>query len=321
MIRKLVICSFVVLIASVSFAAPKEEPKEVYYIVAHGGITNPFWQRTLKGAEDAGKELGVEVHFQAPEQYDVKEMVDMLDTVIARKPTGIASTLSVPEMTDEPLRTAAKNGIPVVLLDADDNRPDPIPHIAFVGWNAYGIGTQSADKIIDELGKKPKHVLIGVHEAGNIALEARAQGLIDVLTKRLGSSVKIDKLLTTVDMAKAMSAYDSFLAAHPDVDLIFATGSASGDPAIKFLEEKNLQGKITLVTADLSEQILGGIERGTVAFTSDCQQYLWGYLPVVYLHLYHKYGMRPVSPTFTGPSIIDKSNLESVKALVSEGIR
>jgi hypothetical protein len=101
----------------------------------------------------------------------------------------------------------------------------------------------------------------------------------------------------------------------------FPIGSCIGDPAIKLLEEKNLQGKITLVTADLSEQILGGIERGTVAFTSDCQQYLWGYLPVVYLHLYHKYGMRPVSPTFTGPSIIDKSNLEAVKALVSEGIR
>ena len=317
MIRKLIISCFVVFIAGFSLSTPKE----VYYIVAHGGITNPFWQRTLKGAQDAGKELGVEVHFLAPQQYDVKEMVDMLDTVIASKPTGIASTLSIPEMTDEPLRTAAKNGIPVVLLDADDNRPDPIPHIAFVGWNAYGIGTLSADKIIDELGIKPKHVLIGLHEAGNIALEARAQGMVDVFTKRLGSSVKIDKVLTTVDMAKAMSAYDSFLASHPDVDLIFASGSASGDPAIKFLEEKNLQGKITLVTADLSEQIIGGIERGTVAFTSDCQQYLWGYLPVIYLHLYHQYGIRPVSPTFTGPSIIDKSNLEAVKALVSEGIR
>lgn len=318
----IVVLTFISMLSTFSIIGCSQEKTPVFYVLAHGGITNPFWQRAQKGCEDAGKELGVETHFYAPAEFDVQELVNMLETVIARKPDGIACTLTVVEALDEPLRRAISMGIPVVLLDADDPRPEGerIPAIGFIGWDAYGLGVQSANKVMNDLKIMPKHVLVGIHEAGNIGLENRVRGLIDTFAQK-SPGTKVETILTTVDMSKAVSVYKAYLTANPDVDMIFAAGSASGHPAIKFLEEEGLTGKVLLVTADLSEEIINAIDSGVVAFTTDCQQYLWGWQSVVMLFKYAQYGIAPISPTYTGPSIVDKSNVEQVRNLVKAGVR
>jgi hypothetical protein len=53
MIRKLIISCFIVFIAGLSFAAPKE----AYYIVAHGGITIPSGSELLKAQRTLAKNL------------------------------------------------------------------------------------------------------------------------------------------------------------------------------------------------------------------------------------------------------------------------
>jgi simple sugar transport system substrate-binding protein len=58
-----------------------------------------------------------------------------------------------------------------------------------------------------------------------------------------------------------------------------------------------------------------------VLFTIDQQQYLQGYLPVVFLYLYKEYGLIPHEKVLTGPSIVDKSNVDVVEKTVREGYR
>lgn len=293
-----------------------------FYVCAHGGISDPFWQRVGKGVEDAAKELGpnVEATFLAPQVFSVEKLVDLVEGAIATKPDGIAVTITRPEALNDPLRRAIKMGIPVIGIDMEDPRPDRIPYLTFVGWNNYDIGVLSANKVLDELKFTPHHVLIAIHQAGHTGLEQRSQGLMDVFKERV-PEVKIDKVHTTVNMAKAVSVYEAFLKANPDVDMIFATGCPGGDPAIKFLEESGLAGKILFVTADLSPISIDAIKSGTCAFTTDCQQYLWGWLPVMLLYKYSQFEIMPPYPIYTGPTVVDKSNVGEVEAYVKKGVR
>ena len=51
-------------------------------------------------------------------------------------------------------------------------------------------------------------------------------------------------------------------------------------------------------------------------FAIDQQQYLQGYLPIVFLTYYKLYGLMPGGgqPVLTGPGIVDKTNVDTVIA-------
>jgi simple sugar transport system substrate-binding protein len=65
------------------------------------------------------------------------------------------------------------------------------------------------------------------------------------------------------------------------------------------------------------------IKAGEIQFAIDQQQYLQGYLPVVFLTLY-KTNANTVGggqPVLTGPGIVDSTNVDAVADLASAGTR
>jgi len=84
--------------------------------------------------------------------------------------------------------------------------------------------------------------------------------------------------------------------------------------------EDTFQGEATF---DLSPDVLEAIEAGKIMFAIDQQQYLQGYLPVVFLYLYNA-NLNTVGgglPVLTGPGIVDASNAAAVKDLAAAGTR
>jgi len=80
---------------------------------------------------------------------------------------------------------------------------------------------------------------------------------------------------------------------------------------------------VKMATFDLSPAVLDAIEAGEISFAIDQQQYLQGYLPVVFLYLYNT-NLNTVGgglPVLTGPGFVDKSNAADVKALAEQGTR
>ena len=53
-------------------------------------------------------------------------------------------------------------------------------------------------------------------------------------------------------------------------------------------------------------------EWGKIDFLVNEQPYLDGYFGVVFATLYAKYGLAPVGPVATGPSIVDKTNIDKI---------
>jgi len=83
------------------------------------------------------------------------------------------------------------------------------------------------------------------------------------------------------------------------------------------------KGSQKIATFDLSPDVLDAIEKGEMLFAIDQQQYLQGYLPVVFLYLYNT-NLNVVGgglPVLTGPGIVDASNATQVKELSAAGTR
>ena len=78
---------------------------------------------------------------------------------------------------------------------------------------------------------------------------------------------------------------------------------------------------LILTGYDIVAQSLAAIRDGKQAFTIDQQQFWRGYMPVLLLTHYIKYGLIQANYFLTGPTIVDKSNVEQVAKLVQEGYR
>jgi simple sugar transport system substrate-binding protein len=158
-----------------------------------------------------------------------------------------------------------------------------------------------------------------LHEEGNIGIEERCDGLTDTFT---GEVVRFNVATTGVrDIPGTLASIQDKLIAEPDIDGILALNPNIADAAMQAIEA--VGGSQKLATFDLSPDVLEAIEAGKMMFAVDQQQYLQGYLPVVFLYLYNANANTVGGglPVLTGPGIVDASNAAAVKDLAAAGTR
>lgn len=293
-----------------------------FYIVSHGGPGDPFWGVVMKGMEDAAAFLNkatgdtVKVAYFGPQVYSVTELVDMLNSAIAARPNGLAVTITDPAAVDEPLRRAISLGIPVIAINVPDPRPagERIPYLFYIGGDEYLSGIRAAERMLSV--KKPTRAIVTIHEVGHIGLELRAKGFIEVMT---AAGVPAEKLVTGLDPTQAIEILRGYFSRYPETDAIFTLGSIDSAYVIQFLKEEGLTGKVMLGCFDVSQDVVKAIADGIALFTVCQQQYLQGFLPIIWLYLYNKYGYLPANDILTGPGFVDASNVHLVEELVTQG--
>jgi len=97
---------------------------------------------------------------------------------------------------------------------------------------------------------------------------------------------------------------------------------ASGTASSEGLLSRSADGRFLVLTGyDIVAQSLDAIRDGRQAFTIDQQQFWRGYMPVLLLTHYLKYGLIEGNYFLTGPTVVDKSNVEQVAKLVKAGYR
>ncbi|WP_460025918.1 sugar ABC transporter substrate-binding protein [Infirmifilum sp. SLHALR2] len=271
----------------------------------------------MKGAQLAGQLLNVKVVYSGPEKFSIQVLVDLLNSAIAAKPNGIILTITDYRALDEPARRAISQGIPIIAVNVPDPRPENqrIPYLSYVGQDQYDAGYYLAKYLVD-MGYKPKRVVIGIHEVGHLGLETRAKGITDAITQAYPGT-PVEKLDITTDPTKAAQAFRDYLTAHPDTDVILTVGRLGAPAALQVLREMNLVGKVHLLTVDIDDTILKAIEAGEIDAAVSQQPFAQGFLPVVFMYLYVKYGIIPPAHVPTGPTVIDKAKLDIVRKQIA----
>ena len=302
-----------------SFAAEKEYK---IYVVVHGGIADPFCKVCEKGALDAGALYpDLKVTYTGPAEFKLEEFMAFIEAALASNPDALVCTLTAPEAMDESLRAAIAKGLPVVAINAPDAR-DPearIPVLTYVGEDPYFIGVQAALETLKRF--TPKRAIFANHHPGATNIEARGRGYMDTLKAK---GVIVEPLDITDDAVKGAEMVAAYLKAHPETDAIFCSNTLRTETIIPRLEADGIKVGVDVKIAqmDCSSKILEYIKEGKIMFTMDQQQYLQGYLGVVFAYLNAKYGYTPPpAPVSTGPAVITADNIPSLEDLVKEGYR
>ena len=158
--------------------------------------------------------------------------------------------------------------------------------------------------------------LCAKQEQTNTGLDARCNGADETFEGEF-------TVITTSGDASGTQQADikAALDADPTIDAVFGTGPIVAHDAAAAVAE--LGRDVMVGGVDLSTDLLGDIEAGTVAFTIDQQQYLQGYVAVValYLNATNQNTLGGGLPIATGPGFVTKDNVAAVKDLVAKGTR
>src|SRR5882724_10851112 len=68
-----------------------------FFVITHGQASDPFWSVVKKGVDQAAKDMGVTVQYEAPNTFDMVAMAHLIDAAVATKPDGLV--VSIPDPT------------------------------------------------------------------------------------------------------------------------------------------------------------------------------------------------------------------------------
>ncbi|PWH15846.1 MAG: sugar ABC transporter substrate-binding protein [Ardenticatenia bacterium] len=273
-----------------------------------------FWAVVEKGARDAAATFGVEL--KSGGSGDPVEQSQLVENYVAANVDGIIVSLANPDALKDAVKKAVDAGIPVITINSGVDVYKELGALTHIGQTEFVAGQGAGEKFNAAGAKK---VLCVIHEEANIGLEQRCDGLKDTFK---GEVERFNVATTGVrDVAGTVSAIQNKLISDPSIDAVMSLNPVIAMAARDAI--KAAGGKQMLATFDLSPDVLAAIEADEMLFAIDQQQYLQGYLPVVFLYLY-KTNLNTVGgglPVLTGPGFVDKSNAAQVKDLAAKGTR
>jgi len=283
-----------------------------FYFISHGCPTDPFWPPVWNGAADAGKRLGVKVdilHITAAECGSASAEVSLLETAIAAHPAGIATTVTDATSFSSALKTAAKDGIPVVVFNtaptASGAPTAANPYLAYIGQQNYSAGQGLAQEAVKTFGlNKSSNVVVIDQEPTNISLVQRLNGVRSVFQPM---GIHYTVVNTNENISQGATIVSAYLTTHKNLAAVLTLGPAGTDEVVQAMSSSGTHLKIGAM--DLDSSTLSYIERGIVAYTVDQQPYLQGYLSIVELYLDATEGAMPVSIA-TGPVFLTAQNVK-----------
>jgi simple sugar transport system substrate-binding protein len=293
--------------------AASAQKKPTIIVVTHGAPTNVFRAVAYNGTGQAGKDANCTVQYRAPEKYDMVAMAQLIDAGVAAKPDGLVVSIPDADALGSHIQDAVKAGIPVISMNSGADVSKKLGCLLHIGQEEYIAGKRAGERM-KAMGVKKVAILN--HEVGNVGLDQRAKGF----SEGFGGSTEI--LAVKMDFLECSNEVAAYLQRQPAVDGMMALGPDGAEPALQAVDKMGRTGKIRFGTFDLSPAILQALVQKHLDFAIDQQQWLQGYLPVVFLAYYARYGVIPESDSvLTGPGFVTPENAQQVIDLSKKGIR
>lgn len=232
--------------------------KKTYKMTLIAGVKGDEFYITMNcGAQAKAKELGVQLDFQGPAEFDASQQTPIVNAVAAKKPDAVLIAPTDTKALYAPIKQLADGGTKIVLVDTTLDQPDMA--VSQIASDNEAGGETAAKTLAGLIGGKGKVFVVNVkpgisttdlREKGFVA-GAKAAGLDYV-----GREYSNDK--PEVAAAKTSAA----LAKNKDLAGIFATNLFSAEGAASAVKEAG--AKVKIVGFDAGPKQVKDLEAGTV---------------------------------------------------------
>jgi simple sugar transport system substrate-binding protein len=296
-----------------------ERSRENIRIVAvtHGQSADPFWSVVSNGINDAAKDMGVRVEYQAPTTFDMVRMSQLIDAAVASKPSALIVSIPDASALGGSLRRAVSAQLPVVSINSGADAWQQLGMLAHIGQTEYEAGRAGGEKLASA---GARNVLCINHEVGNAALDERCRGMQEALQAAGGTSSVLAVALA--DPTDAQQRIANALRSNTKVDGMLTLGPAGAAPALAALRAVR-DRKVQFGTFDLGSDVLQALQNREMLFAIDQQPYLQGYLAVTLLVKYLETGAMAGGQQVirTGPGFVTADNAAQVTRMIERGVR
>ena len=282
-------------------------------VVSHGQANDAFWSVVKNGVDKAAEHTGANVSYRAPETFDMVAMSQLIDAAVNQEPDGIVVSIPDADALGPSIEKAVAAGIAVISMNSGSDVAKGLGVLLHVGQDEFDAGLAAGERLASMGGTT---ALCVNHEVGNVALDLRCAGFVE----GFGGDVTI--LPTSNDFTEIEAKVRASLDSNPDIDTVMALGaSTAGEPCVAAVKGSGRGSGINVATFDMSANFLESVVAGDAAFAIDQQQFLQGYLPVVFLALQADYGLVPGGDVPSGPNLITADKAGQVVELSAMGIR
>ncbi len=242
--------------------------KDLTIAVIPKGTTHEFWKSVHAGAVKAERELTsagtpVKLFWKGPLREDDRDQqIQVVENFTARGVNGILLAPLDSQALVNPVRSAVKAGVPVVVFDSDLKSDQ---QVSFVATDNFQGGRIAGEHLAKLIGGKGKVILLR-YQVGSASTEAREAGFLDALKSHPSIRLVSSDQYAGPTRETAYQASQNLLNRHgQEVDAIFCPNETSTIAMTMALREiGRAGGKVKMVGFDSGSQSVSDLRRGDV---------------------------------------------------------
>jgi simple sugar transport system substrate-binding protein len=271
-------------------------------MITHEQAGDTFWDKIRAGAEEAAQVHGIDLKYSNNEQGP--EQATLVQNAIDSKVDGIAVTLSSADAVIPVAKKAADAGIPVVAFNQGFDEYKQAGAKMYFGSDEDLAGQSVGQRIASD-GDGGKTLCI-IQAQGSVALETRCAGVEKAYPNTENLQVN------GADLPSVQQTIGAKLSQDPSITHIVTLGAPIAMAAMQAQADSGNTAK--LVTFDLNQDAAKAIQDGKIDFSVDQQPYVQGYMAVegLWFALTNGNDLGGGKPVLTGPSFVDKSNIDQI---------
>ncbi len=280
--------------------------KRLTIAVIPKGMTHEFWKSIHAGAARAAQELGADIIWKGPQKEDDRaQQITVVEDVISRGVDGIVLAPLDDRALTTPVRDAAQENIPVIIIDSGLQGQD---YISFVATDNYKGGVLAARRMGELLNGKGDIFLIRYQEGSASTME-RERGFLETVQKEFpGLNLLVKDQYAGATTETAFQLAENLLSRFPKVQGIFSPNESSTFGTLRALQEFGLAGKIKFVGFDSSPKLIQALSDGQLDGLIHQDPVKMGYLGVT-LMVKHLKGESIPKVVDTGVYLVTRENM------------
>ena len=256
--KRTVVLAFVLMLIAVGSLAAQQ-----YYIpLVSKGFQHQFWQAVKQGAEQAAKDLKVNITFEGPEsEAMVDKQIDMLAAALAKNPSAIGFAALDSKAAIPYLQQAQKKNIPVIAFDSGVDSDIPLTTCA---TDNVAAAAYAADKMAELIGGAGE-VAVVVHDQTSRTGIDRRDGFVNRIKSKYPKITIVTVQYGGGDQLKSTDLTKAIIQSHPNLKGVFGANEGSAIGVLNGVKEMGQIGKIVVVGYDSGAQQIAAVRSGEMA--------------------------------------------------------